>query len=565
MDPASPSFTSSCCSFRPPALWFTFARNASDADIRAGHYDNIRFLPSQQRDPTNSSGNWIVPERGPSGSCMQHGRGAGVWCQGKDLVDRPFRPEQGESDLWEVEALCWYTAAYLTDLMRSRGETPPPLGFIATPEGGTTVEQWTEFATQAQCANMTCMCSTPHCNQSQPLDPDICWGNGGLYRANIEPYVNTTIKGWWWWQGENNEGTDGGTVLENTGYACAFSKMVAQWRSVWSAAPGTTDPLAPFGFVTIADGTEEGWGLNAGGLHWAQTANYGQVPNPALPNAFSALAHDAGDPWDADGSAGGCGGYQCCVDAYVPLGAKCVGDHRGEWSINGTGGFMGYLHPRTKDTVARRLAQATYATVYAPASGVLASGPVLAGCTVAGTTLTLAFDQARLQGETVVVSKPPGAQPLALALENTATYVLVNSTLDVAAAARNHHGPDPGAYKGTYSAGNELGYDSWVAVLPVAGPGGNTVTLDLAPLRGATPTAVRYAWGAGGWGITAPDNGGCGRMCCGPTVDCRVQPCPPDSCPIHASGVGGLPAVPFVAAITATGKCQCLPPQKCDA
>jgi hypothetical protein len=176
-------------------LWFTFARNQSDYDIREGRYDNVAFLPSQQRDATNKTGNWIAPERGQRGNCVEHGRGTGVWCTGKDLVDRPFRPDQGESDLWEVEATCWYTLAYLTDLMRAQGETPPPLGFIATPEGGTMVEQWTDFSTQKQCKNMTCLCSTPGCNSSQPLDPEICWGNGGLYRANVEPYVNTTIRG----------------------------------------------------------------------------------------------------------------------------------------------------------------------------------------------------------------------------------------------------------------------------------------------------------------------------------------------------------------------------------
>jgi hypothetical protein len=29
--------------------------------------------------------------------------------------------------------------------------------------------------------------------------------------------------------------------------------MVADWRAVWSATPGTTDPLAPFGVATLAE------------------------------------------------------------------------------------------------------------------------------------------------------------------------------------------------------------------------------------------------------------------------------------------------------------------------
>ena len=71
--------------------------------------------------------------------------------------------------------------------------------------------------------------------------------------------------------------------------------MVAQWRALWSAAPGTTDALAPFGYVDIADGSDEAWGVSMAGLRWAQGANYGSVPNAALPNVFSAAAHDLGD------------------------------------------------------------------------------------------------------------------------------------------------------------------------------------------------------------------------------------------------------------------------------
>ena len=195
--------------------------------------------------------------------------------------------------------------------------------------------------------------------------------------------------------------------------------MVAHWRRMWSLVPGTTDPDASFGIITIADGTEEGNGLNAYGTHWAQSANFGSLPNPAIPNSYLVLAHDAGDPWDGYG----CADDACCVETYVPLGPKCVGDHRGLWSVNNTHSFMGFLHPRSKDTMARRAAEQAYATIYDAdgSSSALTSGPVIAGCTVSGSSLTLSFDAARLKGNKVVVSKPPVARPMDLALENTAT------------------------------------------------------------------------------------------------------------------------------------------------
>ena len=101
--------------------------------------------------------------------------------------------------------------------------------------------------------------------------------------------------------------------------------------------------------------------------------------------------------------------------------------------------------------------------------------------------------------------------------------------------------------------------------MPSAGPGANEVTVDLAPLKGVAPTAVRYASGAGSGGwlpgkTTGPD---CQRTCCGLGQDCSLKPCPPGSCPLKASGVGALPAVPFHAAIVA-GVCKCVPPQVCD-
>jgi hypothetical protein len=94
------------------------------------------------------------------------------------------------------------------------------------------------------------------------------------------------------------------------------------------------------------------------------------------------------------------------------------GDHRGEWT-NLTGNAASE-HPRTKGIVAKRLAQQAYASVYDPQSSLLASGPVLSGCSVSGHTLTLTFDKTSLKSESVVVSKPVGSLPLSIEEENTA-------------------------------------------------------------------------------------------------------------------------------------------------
>jgi sialate O-acetylesterase len=324
--------------------------------------------------------------------------------------------------------------------------------------------------------------------------------------------------------------------------------MIAQWRALWSATPGTTDPHAPFGYVTIADGSDEAWGVSMGGLRWAQSANYGAVPNPALPNVFAADAHDLGDPWDANEC--NQAGKSCCVTKAQPLGPDCVGDHRGEWSFDETNWFQGQVHPRAKAPVGRRLAQAAFATAYGGPGP--ASGPVFAGCALGASSLRLTFDAARLAGAAVTWSPNASA-----ALQNTALYVLVGAPFPAWAAA-NHHAADWRSYRGPYADGNEVGVAGWVAVDAVAS-GPAELTVDLSPLGGAVPTAVRYAYGTGGWGAPFQD-----RMCCGPTVDVSLQPCPMDSCPLHAAAPHvALPGVPFLAELVG-GKCRCVAPQTCD-
>ena len=62
-------------------------------------------------------------------------------------------------------------------------------------------------------------------------------------------------------------------------------------------------------------------------------------------------------------------------------------------------------------------------------------------------------------------------------------------------------------WKGPYSWGNELGVEGWHAVLPAASAVANEVVVDLSPLNGQTPTAVRYMAGVAS-GIALPNGTG---------------------------------------------------------
>lgn len=106
--------------------------------------------------------------------------------------------------------------------------------------------------------------------------------------------------------GENNCGMKNvGNSATGAGYGCELPAMVHDWRQVWSATPGTTSPLAPFGIATLAAGGSEGAGNHMAAMRWAQTGNYGYWNNPALPNTFGAQLYDIADPWGKSGTGDG--------------------------------------------------------------------------------------------------------------------------------------------------------------------------------------------------------------------------------------------------------------------
>ena len=59
-------------------------------------------------------------------------------------------------------------------------------------------------------------------------------------------------------------------------------------------------------------------------------------------------------------------------------------------------------------------------------------------------------------------------------------------------------------------------------MMPSAGAAPNEVSVDLAPLRGAAPSAIRYGSGAGSYGAAV----GNALVCCGPFQDIALSPCP---------------------------------------
>eukprot|EP00494_Astrolonche_serrata_P032586 UN32855 len=312
------------------ALQFSVQRNVTwDLIQNEGRYSNIRLYTIGHMAFDDKAPAYVIPQDHPT---------TGQW------MEKPTHAQ-----FMQFSAVCWYFAQELTEMM---GEDAPPFGLVNTAVGGTQVEQWAQNNTLDHCAGPK-RCDT---------EPEQC---GILYNSMVKPYLNMTIKGVAWYQGENNMHEDKGNWKNNTGYACMFKSMLEGWRKDWSVEPGTTESNFGFGIVTLASGTSEG-GPDMGNMRWAQTLNYGVLPNPACPNCFMAQAYDLGDPWNG----GGC---------WAKGNNKCTGwGMTVPFSSTRTPYFMGSIHPRVKYEVGRRLATSAMSVIYGKKQAW--TGPTLKSC-----------------------------------------------------------------------------------------------------------------------------------------------------------------------------------------
>ena len=205
---------------------------------------------------------------------------------------------------------------------------------------------------------------------------------GALFNAMIHPLIPYAIKGCLWYQGESNAGDAGH-------YRGLLTDLIADWRGRWGEGrfPFEVEQLANYGGPPAEPGDSGVAGVREAQLRVAQT-----VPDTGL-----AVAIDLGNP---DGN----------------------------------------IHPADKWDVGRRLSLVALSNAYG--KPVIHSGPIYAGMKVAGSTVTIAFRHAdgglaapggplqrfavaggdkkfvwadaRIAGDTVVVSSPRVPQPVAV-------------------------------------------------------------------------------------------------------------------------------------------------------
>ena len=191
-----------------------------------------------------------------------------------------------------------------------------------------------------------------------------------LWNAQIYPFLQTTIKGAIWYQGEADT-KDG--YAES--YWCGFPAMIEDWRQKWAENSDTSADF-PFGYVHLSSWDDTTSNRPCGDavlpcqasaiVRWGQSANYGYVPNAAMPNTFMASAIDYGDP-------------------------------DSPW---------GDIHPRYKQQVAERLATAAKEVVYG-VKGIYWQGPIASNAFLIDRVVTINFENVGGSDAETLDIRPP--------------------------------------------------------------------------------------------------------------------------------------------------------------
>ncbi|CAG5125211.1 unnamed protein product [Candidula unifasciata] len=203
------------------------------------------------------------------------------------------RPSSGV--VGDFSAICW---VYGKNIHKTLGHA---IGLVHSSWGGTPAEAWSSPVALAKCGNLHDRKGDKYDNYNEEYiihesttevrlqDQN---SNSVLWNAMIHPLLKTSIKGVIWYQGSADAS---GVKMQH--YNCTFPTMISDWRlNFHQASNSQTNPSFPFGFVQLypnANAPTQSVGYPD--IRWHQTADYGYVPNPKMPNTFMAVAMDLPD------------------------------------------------------------------------------------------------------------------------------------------------------------------------------------------------------------------------------------------------------------------------------
>jgi len=199
---------------------------------------------------------------------------------------------------------------------------------------------------------------------------------GGLYNGKIAPLIPYGIRGVTWYQGEANS-----TPEKSAYYDELLTLLVTDWRAKWGSE-------LPFAWVQLA-------GLDRPGADWS-IVREGMLKTLALPGTGMAVAADIGEANDIH-----------------PKNKQEVGKRLSLWalgtvyhkSVPATSGPLPVGHEIRSGEIVLRFTHTE--------GGLKAKGDTLTGFSIAGEDGQWKPAQARIEGETVIVSHPEITGPKA--------------------------------------------------------------------------------------------------------------------------------------------------------
>jgi sialate O-acetylesterase len=214
-----------------------------------------------------------------------------------------------------------------------------------------------------------------------PLSENHPHSPSGLYNAMIAPLVPYAIRGAIWYQGESNAG-------RAYQYRTLFPAMISAWRDAWGQG------AFPFYFVQLANFHAPQSDPNNGST-WAELRE-AQAMALALPNTGMACIIDVGE-----------------ADDIHPKNKQAVGERLALWALaKDYGQEVVYSGPVYRNMT--RQGNTIRISFDHVGGGLAPKGDKLTGFAVAGADKTFVWADARIDGDSVLVSSDAVAEPVAV-------------------------------------------------------------------------------------------------------------------------------------------------------
>lgn len=262
-----------------------------------------------------------------------------------------------------------------------------PVGLIQSSVGGTTIERWIP---------------------KQDTDPSLEYLSaiGDLYDNMIRPFTQLAVRGFIWYQGESN-----GRNPEP--YYSLFPQLIRSWRNSWMQHNPQLTRL-PFFYVQLAPFRESVDGLSPQAWAYIRDA---QLKTLALADTGMVVTTDLGEFEDIHPKAKQPVGQRLALHALAFAGKETIvsGPLYAESQIQGDKIIITFTQTGSGLTAGQVVMNKNKnLPVGQDPDAYVVKKDRLAGFTIAGSDRTFVAADARIAGDTVVVSSPAVQSPVAV-------------------------------------------------------------------------------------------------------------------------------------------------------